>query len=387
MENGRPEDVGIDSKRLARLGNMIKTDIGREKYDGAVVGLARRGKIVMHEAFGFAERAKGRAARTDDVFHYFSVTKAPTAVTVLSRVERGELSLTTPIAEVIPEFGAVGKQRITVAHLLTHTGGMMTGSPPLPPEKLANIQAVVAFASQLPPETIPGETVSYSSTVAHCVLAEVVRRLDGGHRSFREILTEEVLDPLGMRDSWLGLRRDLAARRVPVVVRDRGDNLLPPDLIEGFNQMLDERAEMPFAGMIGTVADLLRFAEMLRCGGELNGARILSPAMVRLAATIHTGLMPNNIWNWVREKRGWPVFPANLGLSLFVRGEGIFPIHFGTLASPSTFGAIGAGSAMFWADPERELSFACLTAGLLEESRSLERFQRLSDLVFASLTE
>jgi len=70
-----------------------------------------------------------------------------------------------------------------------------------------------------------------------------------------------------------------------------------------------------------------------------------------------------------------------------VRGEGIFPMPFGLTASPRTFGGLGAGSTMFWVDPARELVFVCLTAGLVEESRNLDRLQRLSDLVLASLVD
>ena len=151
--------------------------------------------------------------------------------------------------------------------------------------------------------------------------------------------------------------------------------------------MLQEDTEIPGGGGVGTAADIFRLAEMLRCGGELDGARVLSPAVIRLAATNHTGLRPNNLWNYTREVRNWDEFPASLGLGFFVRGTGIFPTYFGTLASPNTFGAVGAGSTLFWIDPERDITCVCLTAGALEESYSMERFQRLSDLVLSAVVE
>jgi CubicO group peptidase (beta-lactamase class C family) len=126
---------------------------------------------------------------------------------------------------------------------------------------------------------------------------------------------------------------------------------------------------------------------MLRLGGELDGARILSPAIIELATTNHTGSRPNNLWNYARELRGWDEFPAFLGLSFFLRGTGIFPTWLGTMASPGTFGGVGAGSTLFWVDPERDLTFVCLTSGLLEESHSVDRFQRLSDLVHAAVLD
>jgi CubicO group peptidase (beta-lactamase class C family) len=93
------------------------------------------------------------------------------------------------------------------------------------------------------------------------------------------------------------------------------------------------------------------------------------------------------LWNYTRDVRGWDEFPAYLGLSFFLRGMGIFPTYFGTMASPGTFGSMGAGSTIFWIEPERDLTFVCLTSGLLEESRSMDRFQRLSDLVLAAVVD
>ena len=117
-----------------RLSSAIKNDIAAEKYDGAVFVVARGGKAVIHEAIGFTDRASGRVARTDDVFLIFSITKALTAATVLTRIDRGELSLTTKAAEIIPEFGCKGKHRVTIAQLLSHTAGMSAGLPPVPLE-------------------------------------------------------------------------------------------------------------------------------------------------------------------------------------------------------------------------------------------------------------
>jgi CubicO group peptidase (beta-lactamase class C family) len=127
IKTAKPADVGLDASRLGRLSSTIKNDIAAEKYDGAVFVVGRAGKIAMHEAIGFADRASGRMARTDDVFLIFSITKALTAAAVLIRVDRGELSLTTKVADIIPEFGCKGKQRITVAQLLSHTAGLSAG--------------------------------------------------------------------------------------------------------------------------------------------------------------------------------------------------------------------------------------------------------------------
>jgi len=387
MNTVHANELGFDPKGLERLTAAIKNDIARERYDGAVVIVARDGEVALHEALGFADRASGRPSRTDDVFCLFSVTKTLTAAAVLQRIDRGELALTTRVADILPEFGCKGKQRVTVAQLLTHTGGMSAGLPPLPMEMLGNLEVMVPAICQMGPESLPGQEVSYSPITAHAILAEIVRRLDGGNRSFRELLAAEIFQPLGMTDTALGLPQHLAARRVPIVVRDRSEGLFPPEMLEAFNLLLKEDTEIPAGGAVSTAADIFRWAEALRRGGELDGARVLSPAVLKLATTNHTGLRPNNLWNYARELRGWDEFPAFLGLSFFLRGTGIFPTYFGTMASPGTFGGIGAGSTLFWVDPQSDLTFVCLTAGLLEESYSLERFQRLSDLVHTAVTD
>jgi CubicO group peptidase (beta-lactamase class C family) len=387
MKTTDPAELGFDAARLARLTAAIAADVDAERYDGAVVLVARGGQVALHEAVGYADRAAGRRARRDDVFSIFSVTKTLTTATVLMRIDRGELALTTPVAEILPEFGNRGKQHVTIAQLLTHTAGIAVAVPPLMPEQLGDLAAYVAAACGQALEARPGASVHYSAVTAHALLAEVVRRLDGGSRRFTDILAADVLEPLGMHDTALGLRADLAARKVPVVVRDRSPGIFEPELLESFNVLVGPTTEIPAASAVSTVADLFRFAEMLRRDGELDGVRLLAPAIVRLATTNHTGDRPNGFFAFACEARGWDPFPAYIGLSFWLRGHGIFPTYFGHLSSLRTFGGLGAGSSMYWVDPERDLTFVLLTAGLLEETRNLERCQRLSDLVQAAVVD
>ena len=380
-------ELGLDATRLERVAEAIGEDVGAERYDGAVVLVARHGQVALHEAVGFAERSSDRRASKDDVFHLFSVTKTFTAAAVLRRVDRGEIQLITPVAEVIPEFGVKGKQRVTIAQLLTHTGGMPVELPFVPIELLGDTPAVALAVSNQALQVKPGQIVSYSPIGAFAVLAEIVRRLDGGTRPFRQILDDELFMPLGMKSTSLSLRPDLASRRVPVVVRDRTPGIIPPEALESINVLQTESFEMPGGGALGTAHDLFRWAETLRRGGELDGTRILSPALLGFALTNHTGSEPNRIFDGMCEARGWDPFPAYLGLGFFLRGAGIFPMPFGVTASSDTFGGLGAGSTMFWVDPQRDLIFVCLTSGVLEDSRNFERMQRLSDLVLAAVTD
>ncbi|MGH7058490.1 MAG: serine hydrolase, partial [Acetobacteraceae bacterium] len=146
----------------------------------------------------------------------------------------------------------------------------------------------------------------------------------------------------------------------------------------------DELAEMPWVGCVSTVADLFRFAEMLRRGGELDGVRILSTAMLEQATINRTGDKPNELYAELAHSRGWKPYPAYIGIGFSLRGEAICPHQFGTLTSPRTFGHQGAGSALFWVDPEREVTFVALTAGVMDEADNIERFQRLSDLAISA---
>jgi CubicO group peptidase (beta-lactamase class C family) len=218
-------------------------------------------------------------------------------------------------------------------------------------------------------------------------MAEMVCRVDGGTRAFRTIMDEEIFAPLGMGDTALGLPDELRERLCPVVVRDRSEGLLDPGMLEGISEALTPESEFPAGGYVTTLADFARFAEMIRGGGILDGARVLSPAMLKLASRNQTGMLPNDIWNYAVELRDWPVFPAYLGLGFFLRGEGTHPTPFGSLASPNTLGGIGAGSTTFHIDPERDLFVAFLSTGLLEETRSTERHQRIADLVHAAVVD
>lgn len=376
------ERLGFDPERLERVRAALTRDVEMERYDGCVLLVARRGKIVVHEAFGFAERATGRLAETDDVFCSMSIAKQLTNAVVMMRVERGEIRVNTPVSEVIPEFGQKGKQAITVGDLIVHKAGLPFGLPLMPLESMGSIEAVTAVVSALLPEGVPGSRVNYSALVAHSVLAEVVRRLDGGQRPFRAIVAEELLEPLEMKDTALGGRDDLAARRVPVVVRDRSPDMFDADLLEALPAMLVEGFELPAGGFLTTAHDFYRFAECLRRGGELDGVRLLSPSTIRLMTTNQTGDMPNGIWDYARAMRGWPTFPAYLGYGFFLRGEGAyFPTPFGLTSSAATFGGFGAGSNAFWVDPERELVYVFLSSGLMRETESTLRHQRVSDLV------
>ena len=382
------KDLGLDPNALSRLAETIEKDITQEVYDGAVFIVARHGNIAIHEAIGHTDRSNKRVAKKDDVFHLMSITKQLTTVVVLAAIDRGDFSLTTKVSEVIPEFGVKGKQNVTVKHLLTHTSGLNTELPfLLPPNQAVNIHELVKAVSNERLFRLPGKVVSYNALTAHAVLAEMVCRLDAAGRPFRQIMADDLFRPLGMNDTSLTLRPDLVDRRVPIVTRYATPGLFDPAMIESMNLLYTEETESPSGGAIGTASDIFRFTDMLRRGGELDGVRILSPEIVKAAITNQTGSLPNDIFDYAREMRGWPEWPAYIGLTFFLRGEGEFPTPMGLNTSPGTFSGQGTGSTIFWVDPERDLTFVCLTAGLIEDGDNIIRFQKLSDLVVAAAVD
>ncbi|MGD0947178.1 MAG: serine hydrolase domain-containing protein [Candidatus Binatia bacterium] len=380
--------LGLDPDRLLKLKRAIEEDTAKGLYDGAAFLVAREGIVVLHEAAGHSDLASGRKTKTDDVFFIMSITKQFTATRVLMAIEEGKFTLTTPIKDLIPEFGIKGKQNITVAHILTHTSGLNTEIPfTFPMDKLGNIEAVVAALSNERVLFMPGTIVTYNPVTAHAIVAAMVQRSDEEQRPFREILAQDLFAPLGMQETALGLPERLKKRIVPVVVRDTTPGLFDPLLIEGMNYIVAEDTELPSGGAVSTVHDVFLFAEMLRRGGQLNGNRVLSPETVELATTNQTGELPNHLMDYMREMYGWPEIPAHLGLTFFVRGSGLFPTQLGLNTSPRTFGGFGAGSTVFWVDPERALTYVFLSAGLMEEGHSIMRHQRLSDMVVAAVVD
>jgi len=381
--------LGFDAARLQRVREAVRADIDAGRCHGVRLMVARRGQVALDLCEGFAEHAANRPMKPDAVFATMSVAKQFTNVLALSLVERGLLKLHTPVAELIPAFATLGKEKVNLYHLLTHTSGVMSAIPPVAPDVLMNIAKIMEFACALPLESQPGERVNYSILLGHSIIAALCLAVAGRGRSYAQMLKEEVFDPLGMKDTNLGVRSDLAKRLCPVRVSyDNLPALLPPAAVEGLGTLLAmPGGELPGAGCVSTVQDVLRFAEMLRRGGELDGVRILSPAMLEFCTRNHTGSLRNVLFDMWRGVRNWIEYPAHIGCGFFMRGEGNLPGLFSPLNSPRTFGGFGAGSTGFTVDPARDLSFAFMSSGLMEDSYHFERIGVLQGMVLAAIID
>jgi CubicO group peptidase (beta-lactamase class C family) len=376
----------MDQKQLARIPDVIRADISAGDYHGAVIMVARGGEVALEAAIGSADAEQKQPLALDSVFNIFSVTKAFTNLLVLQAVERGRLALTTPICALIPEFKGRGREKILVWHLLSHQAGfpiIFEVTPGWYIDDFAEVARTVI--AEVAPIDAPCAKVAYSPLANHVLMAEALLRTDPKQRSYRQIVQEEILDPLGMRDTAVGLRADLRPRKVvpdfrgnyPIGHKSRNT----PGANGAFE---DEKAQMPWVGIVSTTPDLFRFAELFRNGGTLDGARLLSPATIELATRNWTGDMVNELYAARGREEGLDPAPAYIGLGFSLRGTALCHHMFGTLASPRTFGNYGAGTSLFWVDPERDITFACLTAGVMGHNANMRRFQKLADMVLAA---
>ncbi|MCC7461149.1 MAG: beta-lactamase family protein [Gammaproteobacteria bacterium] len=379
--------TAMDPERIEHLQAVIRADIGRGLYHGVVMRIARGGALVLDAAIGWADAGHQQPLRPDSVFNLFSITKAFTNVLVLRAIERGDFALTSSISELIPEFRGHGREKIQIWHLLSHQAGFPILFEVTPGWYINDFDEVsAAVIEHVRPVDAPGETVAYSPLVNHVLLAAALLRSDPQQRRYRQRVQEEILDPLKMRDTAVGLRADLKARKIVPDFRGNYPIGHKSRTTAGANGAFeDETAEMPWVGIVSTAPDMFRFAEMFRRGGTLDGARILAPATLELARRNWTAERPNELYAQRGRERGWDPEPAYIGLGFSLRGERIMHHMFGTLATPGTFGNYGAGTTLWWVDPVRDLSFVFLSAGLLEHNANTERFQRLGDIVHSAV--
>jgi CubicO group peptidase (beta-lactamase class C family) len=380
------ERAGLDAARLIDLQSSMQQDVLQQRYLGGVLLVARHGQIALLEACGHADDNRMRAVRTDSVFSLLCITKAFTNVLALRAIEQGRLALSTKVVELIPGFSGRGREQITLLHLLTHTSGMPGVYSPRTGMNLDNLsQVVAAICENVYPAGLPDDKVIYSPMINHALMGEMLQRCDPRERSYRQLVEQEILEPLGMHETSVGVRRDLASRHLVPAFRGNGAIDHPGQSNLGPNGAFqEEHAQMPWVGIVSTAQDLLRFVEMLRSGGQTPTGRVLAATTLEWARRCRTGLRPNESYRRLAESRGWPPMPAYHGLGFALRGEELGVTMFGSFASPATFGNSGQGSTLFWVDPQRDLTFIGLSTGVMNSGDSIERWQRLSDIAVSA---
>lgn len=318
--------------------------------------------------------APHRAMAADTLLPWFSATKPFTAAAVLQQWERGRLDPDDPVSRHVPEFGAAGKEGVTVRHLLTHTAALAAK-----PGRGASWDDLVdaACSSPLMEDWVPGRRAAYSPRLGFAVLGEVVRRLDG--RSFEAYVAEELFEPLGMADSWLALapeRYDAYGERMGVMHDTSGAQAAPVAMLDRAQGFASVR---PSDSGVGPASDLVRFYVALLGKGELEGLRVLSPQTVDTMCARHRSGLEDETFGTLLD---W-------GLGVMVnswhhrRRPG--PYGYGDHASPRAFGHGGVQSSVAFADPDAGLAAAVIFNGMAGEPGHHRRLQPVVNALYEDL--
>jgi CubicO group peptidase (beta-lactamase class C family) len=339
----------IDADGVAALIARSRRDVDDGSLPSCQVALAVDGDLVVNETFGTSAGTR---------YVTFSVTKAFSAALAWLLIGDGAIADSTRVADVVPEFGANGKQAVTVEHLLTHTAGFARA--PMRPEEGADREQRVQRMATWWLDWEPGTRTEYHATSAYWALVEVVDRITGS--DFRSVFADRVAGPLGIPGLTLGAtaetQDDVAALQIVgdgrAGVEGLGDRVKETgeDYLLRFNEPAVMAAGVPGAGAVAASADVALFYQaLLHKPGGVWSAAVLQDAT-------------SNVRNTLVD----PLFrvPANRTLGLVVAGEDGNGLTrgFGRSVGPRAFGAMGVGGQIAWADPDTGLSFCYLTNGL-----------------------
>lgn len=364
-----PLGVGMDASRVARIWGGIESLYRTGMHPAIALCVRREGQVIIDRAIGHAsgngpgdpEEAAKVPVTPETPFGIFSASKAVAAMVAHLLDERREIHLADRVCEYIPEYARHGKDAITISHVLAHRAGV----PNLPRaafelDLLDDPDHLLGLLCDAKPSTRPGRMLSYHAVAGGFIIAEIVRRVTG--REIRDVLRDEILDPLGFRWNNFGV----APEDVPAVATNytTGPPLLPPlsnllkralgvsadEVVEMSNEPRFLTGVVPSANVVTTAPELARFFDLLRRGGELDGVRIFEPRTIR-RATVEQSYLEVDLTLG---------FPARYSTG-FILGAKLL-----SLFGPDTdkaFGHLGYTNMLAWADPERALSVALLTSG------------------------
>lgn len=275
LSAARPESIGMDAGRLARIDAVVQEGLNRRRMPGCVVLVGYRGRIAYRKAYGFRRLVPRKEAMTvDTVFDLASLTKPiATATSVMALVEQGKVKLSDPVAKYVPEFAANGKEKITVLHLLTHQGGL------IPDNSIRDYQngreQAMTLTLATKPHAAPGQRFMYSD-VGFIVLAEMVRRVTG--KNIHQFSQANHFQPLGMTET--GYLPAAALQKRAATTQQREGRWMKGEVHDPRAYRLGGIAG--HAGLFSTASDLAVYAQMMLGGGSYRGVRVLRPETVEL---------------------------------------------------------------------------------------------------------
>jgi len=366
-----PEKAGMSADRLARIGTVMQQYVDQARLGGVVMLLLRNGNVVYEKSLGKLDVEKGTPMPQDAIFRIASQSKALTSVSIMILMEEGRLVLGDPVSKFIPEFkntrvavksdekGAEGyvtvpaKREITIRDLLTHTAGISYGSGPAADlykaaqlqgwnftQKQMPIGESIKKLATLPFDAHPGEKYIYGYNTD--ILGYVVEVASG--MSLADFVRTRITQPLKMVDTHFYLPPEKVSRFTPVYGLKNGKIELVEAADKNFYVSGPRMSYSGGAGLLATAEDYARFLQMMLNGGELEGARILSPKTVELMTVNHVGSLYS-------DRQGF-------GLGFWVTE------HLGRTGEPGSVGAFGWGGAyhtVYWVDPAERLVAVFMT--------------------------
>jgi CubicO group peptidase (beta-lactamase class C family) len=372
LPTAKPEQVGLSSQRLERVTQTLKTQIANGRFPGAVVVIARKGKIAYFETVGQRDPVAGAPMSKDAIFRLYSMTKPFVSVAAMMLVEDGKLTLADPITKYFPQLAnlqvamptkdADGKTTYTlvkaerpiiIQDLLRHTSGFVYGQF-TPNERVkAAYSEIGVLADVTPAEQIdrlaraplahqPGTAWEYS--VSTDVLGRVVEQVSGMPLS--AFLAERVFAPLKMKDVAFLVPKEKVARLAQPFPVDK-ETGKPITL---FDVTVPHKNDAGGHGSAGTAGDYARFLQMMLNGGQLDGTRLLSRVTVAYMSSDHLDTI----------KPAMPTLQPGytFGLGFAVRkGNGLNWAP-GSAGEYNWGGAAGTG---FWVDPKEQLVVVIMT--------------------------
>lgn len=409
----KPEEVGLSSERLAHIRPALQKFIDQQKVPNLVTLVARHGKIAHFDAQGYMDFDSKKPSSKDTIFRLYSNTKPITGVATMILYEEGLLNLDDLVSKYIPAFknprvrvadtteGAVvdptsliptvpARRGITIRDCLRNTTGLATPHrapmslmrefsdvmmkldwlPGSPPSK-ASIRERVEALAKLPLSFQPGTEFEYH--VGYPVIGVIIETIVG--KTLEEYYQERIFRPLGMRDTSFYLpQRKLnrfptcyqpkrEGREWKLAIQERPEN---SEKVKGPKTYFDAGGGM--GGVLSTIADYARFAQMLLNGGELDGVRILGRKTVELMTSSHTG---NIFIPMVGHGFGF-----GMGVGVYTGGRWAPRIR-----SSGSYGWGGAAGTIYFADPKEDLLTICFTQVLthlmMPENTYQEEFERL----------
>jgi len=403
--------TGLDPQRLERIGaHLERSYIAPGKIAGCQVTVARHGHLAYARNFGLMDRERGKPVADDTIWRIYSMTKPIVSVALMTLFEQGYFQLNDPVSRFVPawrnqrvwisgEGEAMETERparpVTFRDVLSHQAGLTYGGglpgvgvqhPVDHVYKALGITTrggtddAAAFLEKLgrvPLLYQPGARWMYS--IATDVCGALVEVISG--KPLAQYLVETIFEPLGMTDTAFHVAPEKAARLAANYQRQPDKSL----------KLIDDPAKSPFltepvfksggGGLVGTSADYLRFCEMLRRGGELDGRRILGPRTLEL---MRLNLLPD----------GQDLASSAIGAFSETAYEGVgFGLGFAMTLDQTRTGTLGLGdyywggaaSTIFWVDPKEDLCVIFMTQ--LMPSWVFDFRGQLKSIIYSSIVD